>query len=322
MQNGTPTPMINETMFTTTDSANNSVVSMRVPRHCRRHAIGSALAVIALTTIGHAEDQRAEWNKPQAPLRVFGNTYYVGPRGLSSILITSEAGHVLIDGALPESAAMIASHVRQLGFRMEDVRVILNSHAHFDHAGGIAELQRLSDARVVATAWSARVFEQGRSGPDDPQYGAIPGIAPAANVQIIADGEVLRVGGLELTAHRTGGHTPGGTTWTWRSCEGDRCLDIVYADSVTAVSADGFSFSQSKTYPTVLADFEKSFAFLSDIPCDVLLTPHPEASDLWARLAKRDQLGADAIVDRTACRRYAEGARARLRTRLDSEKQQ
>ena len=159
MQNGTPTPMINETMFTTTDSANNSVVSMRVPRHCRRHAIGSALAVIALTTIGHAEDQRAEWNKPQAPLRVFGNTYYVGPRGLSSILITSEAGHVLIDGALPESAAMIASHVRQLGFRMEDVRVILNSHAHFDHAGGIAELQRLSDARVVATAWSARVFE-------------------------------------------------------------------------------------------------------------------------------------------------------------------
>ena len=193
MQNGTPTPMINETMFTTTDSANNSVVSMRVPRHCRRHAIGSALAVIALTTIGHAEDQRAEWNKPQAPLRVFGNTYYVGPRGLSSILITSEAGHVLIDGALPESAAMIASHVRQLGFRMEDVRVILNSHAHFDHAGGIAELQRLSDARVVATAWSARVFEQGRSGPDDPQYGAIPGIAPAANVQIIADTFVARL---------------------------------------------------------------------------------------------------------------------------------
>jgi metallo-beta-lactamase class B len=291
-------------------------------RRFRRHAVGSALAVIVLATIGPAQEQRAEWNEPQAPFRVFGNTYYVGPRGLSSILITSEAGHVLIDGALPESAPMIASHVRELGFRMKDVRVILNSHAHFDHAGGIAELQRLSDARVAATAWSARVFEQGRSGPDDPQYGAIAGIAPVRKVQIIADGEVLHVGPLELTAHRTGGHTPGGTTWTWKSCEDDRCLEIVYADSVTAVSADGFSFSRSKTYPTVLADFEKSFAFLSDVPCDVLLTPHPEASDLWGRLAKRDQLGADAIVDRTACRRYAEGARARLRSRLDSEKQQ
>src|SRR5687767_3214485 len=116
----------------------------------------------------------AEWNRSQRPYRIFGNTYYVGPRGLSAILITSDQGHVLIDGALPESAAAIASSVRVLGFKVEDIRVILNSHAHFDHAGGIADLQRLSGAAVMATPWSASVFTSGTVPRSDPQFGIIP----------------------------------------------------------------------------------------------------------------------------------------------------
>src|SRR5690349_3054482 len=119
----------------------------------------------------------AEWNAPQAPFRIYGDTYYVGPHGLSSILITSDTGNVLIDGGLAESAGQITAHIRQLGFRVEDVKLIVNSHVHFDHAGGIAELQRLSGARVVASKWTAHVMSKTGVGRDDPQFGVIRPIA-------------------------------------------------------------------------------------------------------------------------------------------------
>src|ERR1044071_101762 len=140
----------------------------------------------------------AGWNVAQDPFRVFGNTYYVGVAGLGAVLVTSDKGLVLLDGGLPQSAPLIDASIRKLGFRTEDIRLIVNSHAHYDHAGGIGALQRASGATVAA-----------------------------------------RAGGLAVTAHMTPGHTPGSTTWSWRSCEGPRCLDIVYADSLTAVSDDG-----------------------------------------------------------------------------------
>jgi metallo-beta-lactamase class B len=263
----------------------------------------------------------AEWNQPQRPFRVYGNTYYVGTHGLSAILVTSPRGHVLIDGALPQSAPRILANVRALGFRLEDIRLILNSHTHFDHAGGIAAVQRASGARVAATAASARVLERGASGTDDPQYGLIPSFpAVRGPVQVVADGETVHVGDLALTAHATPGHTPGGTTWTWRSCEGDRCLDLVYADSQTPVSADDFYFTRSTTYPTALADFARSAAVLDHLSCDILLTPHPGASDLWERVAARVAGNADALVDRGACARYAATARDALARRVADER--
>jgi metallo-beta-lactamase class B len=286
----------------------------------RRRLLFGLSALLIAATARPADDQRAQWNAPQEPFRIFGNAYYVGPHGLSSILVTSDTGHVLIDGALPESVEGIVMSVRRLGFRVEDIKLILNSHVHFDHAGGIAELRRLSGARVAATRSSARVLETGRSGPDDPQFGALADIARVPDVQIVADGETLRVGSLALTAHATGGHTPGGTSWTWQSCHEDRCLDLVYADSLTAVSADGFAFTKTREYPAVLRDFERSFSILSEVPCDILVTAHPEASDLWGRLRKRDQGASDALVDRAACRQYADAARARLRARVERER--
>jgi metallo-beta-lactamase class B len=262
----------------------------------------------------------AEWNIPQDPIRIFGNTYYVGVRGLGSILITSPQGHVLIDGGTTESAPKIAASVRALGFRMEDVKLILNSHVHYDHAGGIAELQRLSGATVAASEPTALVLKSGNPAPDDPQYGVLPPIPPVTAVKIVKDGEVLRLGPLSLTAHMTPGHTSGSTTWTWQSCEPQRCLNMVYADSLSAVSADTFRFSSPRTYPKVRQDFARSFATLSALPCDILLTPHPDASSLWERLAKRDQNGdANALVDPTACKRYADTARTNLQKRLEDE---
>lgn len=257
------------------------------------------------------------WNAPQEPFKIYGNTYYVGTHGLSSILITSPSGHILIDGDLAESAEQIRDHILALGFRIEDVKLILNSHVHFDHAGGIAKLQQWSHARVVASQPSAPVLSKGGVSKDDPQYGILPPIAKVKHVELFRDGDVLRVGDLSVTAHLTPGHTPGGTSWTWKSCEGAQCLNMVFADSLTAVSAPGFKFT---AHPDLLKGFDKSFAFLETTPCDILITTHPEISGLWDRLDRRNQ-GAkpDPMIDPSTCRTLAANAKEQLRKRLDSE---
>jgi metallo-beta-lactamase class B len=263
----------------------------------------------------------AEWNRPQAPFRIFGNAYYVGTHGLSSVLITSDAGNILIDGGLPESAHLIAGNIQSLGFRVKDVKLILNSHVHFDHAGGIAELQRLSGARVIASPWSAAVMKRGGVGRGDPQLGVLTPIAAVKNVHELRDGERFRVGSVEITAHLTPGHTPGGTSWTWKSCEDKLCHDMVYADSVTPVSAEGFKFTGSPAYPRALEDFEKSFAFLESTSCDLLITTHPEASGLWDRLEARGRGETpDPMVDSGACRRLAQQGREQVRERVAQER--
>jgi metallo-beta-lactamase class B len=257
------------------------------------------------------------WNKPHAAFRIYGNTYYVGTDGLSSVLITSSTGHVLIDGALPESASRIVANIRSLGFRIEDVKLIVNSHVHFDHAGGIAELQRLSGARVAASQWTADVMKTGAVPRDDPQYGSIRPIARVARVETFKDGAALSAGSVTVTAHLTPGHTPGGTSWTWQSCENGRCLNLVYADSLSPVSANGFQFSRRKEYPQA-EDFERSYSFLESTPCDILITPHPDASNLWERLEKRASRP-DALVDSNACRVLAQTSREQLKKRLATE---
>jgi metallo-beta-lactamase class B len=195
------------------------------------------------------------------------------------------------------------------------------ARSSYDHAGGIAGLARASGVTVVAMAEAASVLESGASGPDDPQFGSLPPIDAVKNVRIVKNGETLRVGSVAVTAHATGGHTPGGASYSWRSCQDERCLDMVYADSVTAVSADGFLFTRSKSYPDALADFERSFATLSTLPCDVLLTPHPEASGLLDRAARRAQgITPDPLIDPTACQRLVGGARKSLADRIGREK--
>lgn len=261
----------------------------------------------------------AEWNAPTQAVRLIGDTYYVGTRGLSAILITSADGHVLIDGGLPESAPRIMANVRALGFRVEDIRLIVNSHAHYDHAGGIAAIQRASRARVAATASSAAVLRRGTPGPDDPQHAIALPFPAVGEVHVIADGDTLRVGPLRLTARLTAGHTPGGTTWSWRACEAGACADVVYADSQTPISANGFRFTGSASYPAAVADFRRGHAVIEQLACDILLTPHPAASQLWQRLDARERGQANALRDPDACRRYAATAREQLARRLAAE---
>lgn len=268
----------------------------------------------------HAEGistDRAAWNAPQAPFRIYGNTWYVGPHGLSSILVDTGHGLALFDGDLPESAPQIEAHIRALGFRVHDVKWIFNSHTHIDHAGGIAALQRASGAQVLASVAGARALEAGGADPRDPQHGLVPDYARVPDVRTVRDGETLHLGSVDITAHYTPGHTPGSTSWTWMSCEGKRCLHMVYADSLSAGSAPAFRFS---AYPHYLAGFRRSIATVAALPCDILLTPHPDASDFWQRVRHgKSAAGARPLIDRSACRRYAAAATKALNARIAQE---
>jgi metallo-beta-lactamase class B len=282
--------------------------------------IQSLFALASTLTAGSALadcDNCAKWNTEQAPFALYGNTYYVGVHGLSAVLITSPSGHVLIDGGLPQSAPLVEAHIRQLGFRPEDIKYILSSHTHFDHAGAIAELQRISGATVIASASSAKALQAGHVGDDDPQFGDSTPFTPIANVRIAHDGEVLQLGAAAVTAHLTFGHTPGSTSWTWQSCADGQCENMVYADSLSAVSNDTYKFID---HPAYVAAMEHSFDVVASLPCDVMVSAHPEFSDLWTREAKRAQLGQRAFIDSGACRTYAANARAGLAQRLAEER--
>src|SRR4051794_11612319 len=221
-------------------------------------------------------ENSGDWNKPAPPVRIHANAYLVGSCGISSILITGSDGHILIDGGTEQDAGIIADNVRALGYRVQDIRFILTSHEHYDHVGGIAELQRLSRATVVTSAPAAPVLRSGVPSPDDPQFGLAKRF-PAVEVgRIVRDGEEVRVGNLMVTAMATPGHTPGALSWRWVSCDGGVCRTIVYADSLNPVSSDNYRFSE---HPSLISAFRASIAKVADSPCEILLTPHPSASN-------------------------------------------
>src|SRR5690606_18579436 len=140
------------------------------------------------------------------------------------------------------------------------------------------------------------------------------------NVQVVRDKQTLEAGSIEITVQDTPGHTPGGTSWTWRSCEGERCLNMVYADSLTPVSDDSFMFTGDKRYPTALQDFTRTIGRIESLPCDVLIAAHPEFADLWQRVERREQGDENALIDPQACKRYAQAGRERLEERIGRER--
>jgi metallo-beta-lactamase class B len=235
----------------------------------------------------------------------------VGTCGISSIMITGSQGHVLIDGGTEQGADLIADNIRRLGYRVEDNRFILHSHEHFDHVGGISKLQRMSGATLVASAPAAKVFASGAASADDPQAGLHQPFPAASVGRLIRDGEEVRFGNLMLTAMATPGHTPGALSWRWVSCDGGVCRTIVYADSLTPVSRDDYRFSD---HPAYLTAYRASIAKVAASPCEILVTPHPSASQMRERLA----LGKP-LFDTDACRTYAAALSRQLDERLAKE---
>ena len=279
-------------------------------------------ATLALATaVVMSGSASAAWNDPQKPFNVYGNTWYVGTKELSAILITSPQGHVLLDGAVPASAPFIEKNIRELGFKVEDIKLILNSHAHIDHAGGIADLQRASGAVVAASAHGAQVLKDGTTGKDDPQFTAEkPDHFPkVSQVRIVGDGEVLKAGAIAVTAHMTPGHTPGSASYSWTSCDGAKCLDVVYADSLTAISLGDYRYLGGNGAPDVSKRFQASIDKIGALKCDVLLTTHPGASGMMEKLAAKTATNNPFIND-GACRALASHANAGLAKRLATER--
>ncbi len=254
------------------------------------------------------------WSDRAPPRKIFGNTYYVGTCGITSILVVGKQGAILIDGATEQAPSAIEANIRELGFTLGDVKLILNTHEHSDHAGGLAQLQRDTGAAVLARAAAVETLRRGAGDRSDPQFSQLQGFPPVANVRAIADGQTVTLGDVALVAHATPGHAPGSTSWTWRSCEGTRCLDIAYADSLSAISDDKYRYAD---HPEYVAAFSHSIDAVASLPCDILVTPHPPASDLLARFN-----GDSPLVDADGCRRYAATARANLAERLAKEKTQ
>ena len=253
-----------------------------------------------------------DWEKPAPPVRIHANTYLVGTCGISSILITGEAGNVLIDGGTEADAELIAQNIRDLGFNLRNIRYILFSHEHFDHVGGIARLQQLTGAQLVSSAAAAPVLGSGIASDADPQSGMHKPF-PAAHVdRIVHDGEIVRLGNVLVTGVATPGHTPGAMTWHWGACDGGVCRHIVYADSLTPVSRDDYRFSD---HPAYLAAYRASIAKVAALDCDILLTPHPSASKMPERLVDRLPL-----TNPNDCRDYAASLTKQLNERLAKER--
>ncbi len=255
-----------------------------------------------------------DWDKSGPPYRIHGDTYFVGTCGITAILIVGEDGHVLIDGATEKGASVIAANIERLGLDLSDVKLLLHTHEHYDHVGGTAHLQKLTGARLLASANAAPVFASGKPADDDPQHGdlrAMPPMAPARIDGIVRPEEPVRLGDIELVPMATPGHTSGALSWGWRSCDEGGCRAIIYADSLSPISAEGYRF---KDHPSYITAFRESLARLRQLDCDVLLTPHPSASQM------RDRLAAGSLVgDGQGCRAYADSIEARLDERLAKE---
>ena len=248
-----------------------------------RTSFALAATVASFICLNHAaSNQRTEWNRPIAPFHIIGNVYFVGTHGLGVYLITTPKGHILLDGALPESAPQIERNVTTLGFKLTEVRYLLNSHAHYDHAGGLFALKQASGAQMVASRADAPDLESGLTesfgaGWDQHDRGVKVD-------RTIDDGETVSLGGTTLTAHVTPGHTRGCTTWSLPVQESGRTYQVVFYCST---SVPGYPLLNNRLYPAIVSDYRHSFQVLRSLPCDVFLTNHTGFFHMDEKLAAR-----------------------------------
>lgn len=254
-----------------------------------------------------------DWDKPGPAFRVYGNTWYVGTCGISAILIIGEDGHILIDGGTAQGADIIAKNIAAAGFDIRDVRIILFSHEHHDHVGGLARLQELSGAVVLSSAKGRASMETGAASPDDPQKEIAERFAPVRVAGIAEDNMSVKLGNLTVFGLETPGHTPGAMSWQWSapSIEGKAHMTLNYFDSLSPISADGYRFSD---HPEYLAGFRQGLDRLKHVGCGILLTPHPTASAMRARIVE-----GGLTEYRPGCAAYVESIEKRLADRLAKE---
>jgi metallo-beta-lactamase class B len=261
---------------------------------------------------------------PDEPFNIAGNLYYVGSTGVTSFLLTGPNGHVLIDGGYPETAALIIASIRKLGFDIKDVKVLLNTHAHFDHSGGLRELQDSSGAELWISEGDADLIARGGAG--DRVFGPLRFLgvgrfpAPRISHRFKTD-TTIRLGPIAVTAHVTAGHTRGCTSWSFPVHHGDR--DLLAVDICSVSLLPFMSFVEPESYPGIRADFEKSFVTLRRLPADIFLGSHGSFFDLERK--RRESLNAkdpaEPFVDRAGYLEYIDAMEKRFRSELAKEQE-
>jgi len=266
-----------------------------------------------------AADFAKRWLTEQPPVRVFGNTYLVGFSGMTVGLIDTGEGLIVIDAALPQAVDSIEANIRKLGFKLKDVRWIFSTEPHYDHASGLAALARDTGATVVASPQAAEVLRHGGVDANDPQSGWLQTFPAVTRLKTLTDGQTVKLGRTTITAHATAGHTAGSMSWSWRACQGQDCRSVVFASSLNPVSTDDYRFTDP-SHAAVVASYRKTFARLRQLPCDILLTPHPDQGGLDLRMAAyRAGGGFKAFIDPGACRVYVDRFEQKLNARLAKE---
>ncbi|MDQ6913654.1 MAG: subclass B3 metallo-beta-lactamase [Verrucomicrobiota bacterium] len=232
--------------------------------------LGLALFLLALrSAFGQATEENRAWNQPVPPFKIIGNIYYVGAREVCSYLITTPAGHIVLDGGFVETAPQIEANIAQLGFRLADVKILISSHAHLDHAGGLAELKEKTGAKFMAMKEDADLLARG--GKDDFAFRDRLLFPPVTADRELRDGDKVDLGDVTLIARLTPGHTKGCTSWTTQVEENGRKYDVVFVGST---SVPGYTLLGNPKYPNMKDDYEKTFALMKKLPCDVFLASH------------------------------------------------
>jgi metallo-beta-lactamase class B len=251
------------------------------------------------------------------PFKIAGNLYYVGASDIAAFLVATPDGLILLDGGFADTAPRIRASVEKLGFRMKDVKFLLNSHAHLDHAGGLAALKQWSGAKLLVSAKDAPVLERGGHG--DFRFGDTMTFPPVKVDRVVRDGEALSLGGTTLVAHLTPGHTEGCTTWTARIADGGRVLDAVFVCSTSILPGD--RLTGNPKYPQMAADYTHTLSVLKALPCDLFLGVHGNFFDLAEKAARlRAGEKTNPFADPEGYREYLRQAGEKLGRQLAQEK--
>ena len=257
------------------------------------------LLAFASGAAAQADPVSRSWNQPIEPFRMIDNVYYVGAARISAFLITTPAGHILTDGGFAETAPIILNNIRKLGFNPRDVRYLFNSHAHSDHAGGLAALKRATGAKLLAPQADAALLAAGGRG--DFRFGDSMVFPPVTVDSIVTDQQRITLGGKSLIVHHTPGHTRGCMSWSMHVNDGGVERAVLFTCSTSILD---YRFAAGKeSYPGIRADFERTFQRLRSLPCDVMLAPH---GDFFELTEKRQRMGSakNPWVDPALCKRY------------------
>ena len=260
-----------------------------------RYLVIQLITLLSLLTGSLLAQSDPSWTEPFPAFKIVGNVYYVGSRGLASYLITTPQGHILINSNLESSPPQIRDSVEKLGFHFSDVKILLISHAHWDHDAGSAQIKKLTGAQYMVMDADVPVVESG--GKADFQYGNSPAnLYPPTKVdRVLHDGDEVRLGDVVLTAHLTPGHTKGCTTWTLKVDDAGKSYNVVIVGSPNV--NPGYKLVNNPQYPQIAADYEKMFRVLKQLPCDIFLGAHGSYYNMEAKFAKLKSGGANPFID-------------------------